>query len=151
MTTTTTPQHAPCGFSWCDQDTCHEGDHWGVIYHDATETYGEPSPLKDGQTPFRIGIGTKYEEGQLPTVVMHLDGGESDYDCEAFLRVEEAVEIRDALTKAIEDARDVLYDCTNCSDTGRVRLTTGTFNYTESCIACRAEELATSEVDGVKR
>lgn len=75
-----------------------------MIYHDATKSFEGTERLQADHTPFRIRIGIKYAEGHRIAVVVHFDGGQCDYDCDAFLHIDEAVEIRDALTRAIADA-----------------------------------------------
>lgn len=101
-----------CPFGWCvtpawQASSKHE--HWGVTYYPASLCHGDPYHIAGDHGPLRIGIGVTYDEGDRPAVVVHLDGGQYDYDCDAFLRIDEATQIRDALSLAVVDATAALH------------------------------------------
>lgn len=105
-----TSEHG-CAFGWCttpEWQSRNTGEHWGVVYYPATLQHGDLYHLTEGHSPLRIGIGVTYDEGYRPAVVVHLDGGQYDYDDDAFCRVDEAIQIRDALSRAIVDATAAL-------------------------------------------
>ena len=100
------PRHQ-CNFKWCGTAAKgDEGDHWNVVYYPAGGRRG--AFVAEGQTPLRLGIGTKYEETEAPKVIVHLDGGRYDVDEDAFLTIAEAVEIHGALGRAISDTCEAM-------------------------------------------
>jgi hypothetical protein len=101
-----------CPFTWCRTRQGDQQDHWGVTYFDATLRHGDPYHLPAGKQPLRIGIGVAYEERTAPAIVVHLEDGRYDYDADAFLRIDEAVQIRDALDRAITGAHEALHQMT---------------------------------------
>ncbi|ORV86849.1 hypothetical protein AWC11_16980 [Mycobacterium interjectum] len=106
---TWTRERHGCPFSWCTTRPRHtdDQDHWsGITYTTASLRHGDPYHLEGDRSPLTVGAGVAYVEGQMPAVVVHLDGGQYDYDHDAFLRLDEAYELRRALDQAIDHATE---------------------------------------------
>lgn len=105
-------KHA-CPFSWCSTPAWHgeesAGEHWGVIYV-VTDSLRRDDPYgrERDKESLKVGVGVKYDVGELPTVVMHFDGGIQDYDADVFLRIDEAIQVREELDRAIGGASEAL-------------------------------------------
>ncbi|OQZ88121.1 hypothetical protein BST11_24340 [Mycobacterium alsense] len=106
---TWTRERRHCPFAWCTTSSTdvNADDHWsGITYTPASLRHGNPSYLSEDKSPLTVGAGVAYVEGSVPAVVVHLDGGESDYDHDAFLKIAEAYQLRRALDQAIDHATE---------------------------------------------
>lgn len=99
-----------CPFAWCTIRASHpDRDHWSeVVYVPASLRHGDPYHLSGDKDPLRVGVGAAYAPGEMPAVVLHLNGGQYDYDHDAFLRLDEAHSLRQELDKAIKNAAEAL-------------------------------------------
>jgi hypothetical protein len=100
-----------CPFSWCttQPSPVDTKDHWsGVTYTPASLRHGDPYHLRGDKDPLKVGVVVSYVEGNMPAVGIHLDGGKYDYDYDAFLRLDEAYELRRLLDDAIDRATEAV-------------------------------------------
>lgn len=65
-----------------------------------------PAIYRETRIRSRLGPGVAYVKGRVPALIIHLDGGEYDDDSDAFLRLDEAAALRDALSWAIDAAAE---------------------------------------------
>lgn len=97
-----------CQFDWCTTGPaeCDEHEHWsGVTYVRASLRHGDPYHIPGDKDALTVGTGLMYTEGELPAVIIHLDGGVFSYDCDAFLRLDEAAEFLRLLSAAVTIGR----------------------------------------------
>lgn len=88
-----------CGLEWCEV-TFHDDEHWSMIYTPATHS---------ASRHLTVGFGVKWPDGEEPAIVVHIDGNLSDLDVDedAHLRLQEAIELRSLLDRAIGIAESV--------------------------------------------
>ena len=108
MTTTPERQLHVCEFDWCDVKWRDLKEHWWLEYTTASLRGGDPYHLPEGAVPHKVGIGVIYDEGDLPCVVVHIDGGSRDDDVDAHLKISEAIALRELLDVAITAAKSAM-------------------------------------------
>ena len=97
------PRHV-CGFDWCDVSWRNEAEHWCLTYTTASLRASDPYHITGDHDPHKVGVGITYDEGTIPAICVHLDGGQRDDDHDAFLKIQEAIALRDLLDRAISGA-----------------------------------------------
>lgn len=103
---------AACPFDWCiDSECCtipgKTPEHWsGIQYVVSSHPAYQAGP---DQAPLTVGAGVSYNEDEdvVPPVVLHIQDGPFDVDADVFLTLEQAIEFRRLLNRAICIAEDV--------------------------------------------
>lgn len=81
-----------CRFDWCDTGT--DGEHWTLASTSATHRRNQRRLVGAGVAWFE-------HEDEHPAVVVHIYTSDDTVDIDAFLRLDEAVELRALLDRAI--------------------------------------------------
>lgn len=97
----TAANQAACVFDWCEFGGTCTGEHWTAIYMSATH----PAHAKRV-----IGRGVSWyepEDGPHPAVAVHVHSPSFSADVDAHLCLDEALELRALLDRAINIATEI--------------------------------------------